>query len=61
MNTKLVLAAVAIVIAFGIAAMIGPVTIPAPPALAQNMTTGENMTMGAGNMTAGNMTGASGT
>jgi hypothetical protein len=54
MNAKLVLAIVAIVAAFGIAAMIGPVTIATPPpsALAQNMT------MGAENMTAGNVTGA---
>jgi hypothetical protein len=55
MNAKLVLAIVAIVAAFGIAAMIGPVTIATlPPALAQNMT------MGAENMTAGNVTGAGG-
>ena len=54
MNAKLVLAIVAIVAAFGIAAMIGSITIATPPALAQNMT------MGAENMTAGNVTGAGG-
>lgn len=49
MNTKIILAAVAIVAAFGIAAVVGPVSI-ATPAVAQNMT-GDNMTAGAGNMT----------
>jgi hypothetical protein len=63
MNTKLVLiVAVAIVAAFGIAAAtVGFTTTIATPALAQNMTEGDTMTMGAaGNMTAGNMTGGSG-
>ena len=60
MNTKILLAAVAIVAAFGIAAVVGPVTVTT--ALAQNMTgdnmtmTGDNMTAMGGNMTAGNMT-----
>ena len=49
MNTKMILAAVAIVAAFGIAAVVGPVSI-ATPVVAQNMT-GDNMTAGAGNMT----------
>ena len=55
MNTKILLAAVAIVAAFGIAAVVGPVTVNT--ALAQNMT-GDNMTMTTDNMTAmgGNMT-----
>ena len=61
MNTKIILAAVAIVAAFSIAAVVGPVSI-ATPAVAQNMT-GDNMTgMGGGNMTGmggGNMTGMS--
>ena len=60
MNTKIILAAVAIVAAFGIAAVVGPVSI-ATPAVAQNMT-GDNMTAGGGNMTGmggGNMTGMS--
>ena len=59
MNTKIILAAVAIVAAFSIAAVVGPVSI-ATPAVAQNMT-GDNMTAGGGNMTAGgdNMTGMS--
>jgi hypothetical protein len=39
--------------------MIGSITIATPPALAQNMTMGDNMTMGAENMTTGN-TGAGG-
>ena len=30
MNTKILLAAIAIVVAFGIAAVIGPVTVPTP-------------------------------
>ena len=46
--------AIAVIAAFGIAAMVGPVTI-ATSALAQNMT-GGNMTMGGANMTGGNMT-----
>ncbi|CAN5469553.1 hypothetical protein BH18THE2_BH18THE2_13690 [soil metagenome] len=60
MNTKILLAAVAIVAAFGIAAVVGPVTVTT--ALAQNMTganmtmTGDNMTAMGGNMTSGNMT-----
>jgi hypothetical protein len=58
MNTKMILAAVAIVAAFGIAAVVGPVSI-AIPAVAQNMT-GDNMTAGGGNMTGGNMTGMGG-
>ncbi|HJR47014.1 MAG TPA: hypothetical protein VJ799_02550 [Nitrososphaeraceae archaeon] len=49
MNTKIILAAVAIVAAFGIAAVVGPVSI-ATPAVAQNMT-GDNMTGMGGNMT----------
>ena len=50
MNTKMILAAVAIVAAFGIGAVVGPVSI-ATPVVAQNMT-GDNMTgMGGGNMT----------
>jgi hypothetical protein len=51
---------VVIVAAFCIAAAtVGSTTI-ATQALAQNMTAGDNMTMGAaGNMTAGNMTGGS--
>ena len=60
MNTKMILAAVAIVAAFGIAAVVGPVSI-ATPAVAQNMT-GDNMTAGGGNMTGmggDNMTGMS--
>ena len=60
MNTKIILAAVAIVAAFGIAAVVGPVSI-ATPAVAQNMT-GDNMTAGGGNMTGmggDNMTGMS--
>jgi hypothetical protein len=48
MNPKLILMAIAIVAAFGIAATVGSVTIT--PVLAQ-----DNMTMG-GNMTGGNMT-----
>ena len=60
MNTKILLAAVAIVAAFGIAAVVGPVTVNT--ALAQNMTggnmtmTGDNMTAMGGNMTSDNMT-----
>jgi hypothetical protein len=60
MNTKILLAAVAIVAAFGIAAVVGPVTVNI--ALAQNMTsdnmtmTSDNMTAMGGNMTSGNMT-----
>jgi hypothetical protein len=55
MNTKILLAAVAIVTAFGIVAVVGQV--PVYTALAQNMT-GDNMTMTGDNMTAmgGNMT-----
>jgi hypothetical protein len=49
MNPKLVLMALAIVAAFGIAAVVGLVTVT--PVLAQ-----DNMTMG-GNMTGGNVTG----
>jgi hypothetical protein len=54
MNTKILLAAIAIVVAFGIAAVIGPVTVPTP-AVAQNMTS-DNMTAMGGNMSGGNMT-----
>jgi len=54
-NTGLFLVAVAIVAAFGIAAIVGPISITTPVA-AQNMT-GDNATMIGGNMTAGNMTG----
>jgi hypothetical protein len=54
MNTKILLAAIAIVVAFGIAAVIGPVT--STPVVAQNMT-GGNMTAMGGNMTGGNMSG----
>ena len=60
MNTKIILAAVAIVAAFSIAAVVGPVSI-ATPAVAQNMT-GDNMTAGGDNMTGmggDNMTGMS--
>ena len=55
MNTKILLAAIAIVVAFGIAAVIGPVTVPTP-VLAQNMTS-DNMTAMGGNMSGGNMSG----
>ena len=48
MNTKILLAAIAIVVAFGIAAVIGPVTVPTP-VVAQNMTS-DNMTAMGGNM-----------
>jgi hypothetical protein len=54
MNTKLFLMAVAVIAAFGIAAIVGPVTMTTPVA-AQNVT-GDNATM-AGNVTAGNTTG----
>jgi hypothetical protein len=59
MNTKILLAAIAIVVSFGIAAVIGPVTV-ATPVLAQNMTGGNMTILGdnitGGNMSAGNMT-----
>jgi hypothetical protein len=55
MNTKILLAAIAIVVAFGIAAVIGPVTVPTP-VVAQNMTS-DNMTGMGGNMTSSNMSG----
>jgi hypothetical protein len=55
MNTKILLAAITIVVAFGITAGIGPVTLPTP-VVAQNMT-GDNMTAMGGNMTGGNMSG----
>ena len=55
MNTKILLAAIAIVVAFGIAAVIGPVTVPTP-VVAQNMTS-DNMTTMGGNMSGGNMSG----
>jgi hypothetical protein len=55
MNTKILFAAIAIVVAFGIAAVIGPVTVPTP-VVAQNMT-GDNMTAMGGNMSGGNMSG----
>jgi hypothetical protein len=54
MNTKLFLMTVAVIAAFGIAAIVGPVTVTTPVA-AQNVT-GDNATM-AGNVTAGNTTG----
>ena len=60
MNSKILLAAIAIVAAFGIAAVIGSVST-AIQVIAQNMT-GDNMTAMGGNMTgmanmsAGNMT-----
>jgi hypothetical protein len=50
MNPKLVFVAIAIVAAFGIAAVVGLATVT--PVLAQ-----DNLTMGAENMTGGNMTG----
>ena len=53
MTTRILLAAIAIVSAFGIAAVIGPVTVAAP-VLAQNMTGGDLIMMGA-NITGGNM------
>jgi hypothetical protein len=55
MNTKILLAAIAIVVAFGIAAVIGPVTV-STPVVAQNMTS-DNMTAMGGNMTGSNMSG----
>ena len=55
MNTKILLAAITIVVAFGIAVVIGPVTLPTP-VVAQNMT-GDNMTAMGGNMTGSNMSG----
>ena len=56
MNSKLVLIAVAVVAAFGIAvAVAGPFTVTTS-AMAQNAT-GDNATMMAGNMTADNKTG----
>jgi hypothetical protein len=48
MNTKILLAAIAIVATFGVAAIIGPVTVPTP-VVAQNMT-GDNMPPMGGNM-----------
>ena len=55
MNTGLFLVAIAIVAAFGIAAIVGPVTITTP-LVAQNIT-GDNATMMGGNITADNTTG----
>ena len=55
MNTKILLAAIAIVVAFGIAAVIGPITVPTP-VVAQNMT-GDNMTAMGGNISGSNMSG----
>jgi hypothetical protein len=55
MNTKILLAALAIVAAFGIAAVIGPVSV-ATQVVAQNMTS-DNMTAMGGNMTGSNMSG----
>jgi hypothetical protein len=52
MNTKILLAAFAIVTAFGIIAVVGQVTVNT--ALAQNMT-GDNMTAMGGNVTSGNI------
>jgi hypothetical protein len=57
MNSTISLVGVALIVVFGIAAMVGPITI-VTPAVAQNMT-GDNATMMGGNMTAGNMTGGS--
>lgn len=54
-NARLFLVAFAVIAALGIAAVVGPVSIPVP-AVAQNMT-GDNATMMAGNMTASNTTG----
>jgi hypothetical protein len=56
MNIKLILMAVAIVGAFGIAAFVGSSAMMTTPAAAQNMTA-DNATMMAGNMTSGNTTG----
>jgi hypothetical protein len=58
MNTKLFLMAVAVIAAFGIAAIVGPVTVTTAfdgQIAAQNVT-GDNATM-VGNVTAGNTTG----
>jgi hypothetical protein len=55
MNIKLFLRTVAIVGAFGIAALVGPIAITTPAA-AQEIS-GDNATMMAGNMTSGNITG----
>ena len=55
MNTRILLAGIAIVVAFGIAAVIGLVTVLSP-VVAQNMTS-DNMTAMGGNMTGSNMSG----
>jgi hypothetical protein len=55
MNTKILLATIVIVVTFGIAAVIGPITVPTP-VVAQNMT-GDNMTAMGGNMTGSDMSG----
>ena len=52
---KNLVGAIAIVVAFGIEAVIGPVSV-ATPVVAQNMT-GDNMTAMGGNMTGSNMSG----
>jgi hypothetical protein len=54
-SIKLFLMAVAIVGAFGIAALVGPIAMTTPAA-AQDMSA-DNATMMAGNMTSGNTTG----
>jgi hypothetical protein len=54
MNTKILLAAIVIVVVFGIGAVFGPVIV-ATPVVAQNMTS-DNMTAMGGNMSGGNMT-----
>ena len=54
MNTKILLAAIVIVVAFGIGAVFGPVIV-ATPVVAQSMTS-DNMTAMGGNMSGGNMT-----
>jgi hypothetical protein len=56
MNTR-ILVGVALVAAFGIIVVVGPIDISSP-AMAQNMT-GDNSTMMGGNMTTSNMTGGS--
>ena len=49
MNSKILLGAIVIVVAFGIGVVIGPVTVPTPVGH-QNMTS-DNMTAMGGNMT----------
>lgn len=55
MNAKILLAVVVIVAAFGIAAVVGPLTV-STTAVAQNMT-GDNATTMGGNMSTDNKTG----